>query len=739
MRLTRAQAAAQQIHLDEPEAQDSFAKSTTSKDEREPLGEITVNSIDGEKEARDDTQNAPAVVDENQGRGRGRKAKKAKEEGEAQGEVPEMTEHEIEQDMMLDGAIDEQHNVGAAASVEAEPVGVLPDRTRDADDQTPTQESQVSAAEEGNTAPSEVNSGTIEDTVVHHDITEPQTVIEESEPATPAVETEESILLPKRTPATDLQRKEAVGMRSTSNKENMAPFSPVSMQSPNIPEASVQPTPLPAGDPALEPIPQELANPSPAPLPDHQEVVEAESSSQELAPSGNALPPAANATSPPKPQRANSVIHKPTSRPSTLNRTSSVRQSTKTTSTLGRTSFVRQSTRPSRRPSSNDTDKSNEKREVSIPHSKPRPVGMKFPTPPPPAKSSKPPTKSTFMLPGEAVAAKLKAAKEAREKKDAEEDERKVFKARPAPKFAPVDGQVRQTKGSQLRQSLMVGKEEGATVGLGGLKRANSVRESIMGRASGVTAERKRMSVASKPLPGPTIAPLPKPETKTASTTPPAPKPAVGGDLKVKKRPSEATTTKQRISSISTREKVPGPRISSVSSSQPRNTSTSSTKPRVSSTGPTQPRQSITTAERARLSSLNSNRPSTTATKPASTQGRLSSINTLTTASARIPSSGRTASGSNKGKEVFNRAALEKQAEEKAKREKEEAAKKARAEAAERSRQLSRQWAEERKKKVLLKAKLGKEGKVEGIPAEEGAKEAMGGDDAVKEGEVIAA
>ncbi|KAK8210328.1 hypothetical protein M8818_003496 [Zalaria obscura] len=689
MRLTRAQAAAQQIHLDEPEAQDSFAKSTTSKDEREPLGEITVNSIDGEKEARDDTQNAPAVVDENQGRGRGRKAKKAKEEGEAQGEVPEMTEHEIEQDMMLDGAIDEQHNVGAAASVEAEPVGVLPDRTRDADDQTPTQESQVSAAEEGNTAPSEVNSGTIEDTVVHHDITEPQTVIEESEPATPAVETEESILLPKRTPATDLQRKEAVGMRSTSNKENMAPFSPVSMQSPNIPEASVQPTPLPAGDPALEPIPQELANPSPAPLPDHQEVVEAESSSQELAPSGNALPPAANATSPPKPQRANSVIHKPTSRPSTLNRTSSVRQSTKTTSTLGRTSFVRQSTRPSRRPSSNDTDKSNEKREVSIPHSKPRPVGMKFPTPPPPAKSSKPPTKSTFMLPGEAVAAKLKAAKEAREKKDAEEDERKVFKARPAPKFAPVDGQVRQTKGSQLRQSLMVGKEEGATVGLGGLKRANSVRESIMGRASGVTAERKRMSVASKPLPGPTIAPLPKPETKTASTTPPAPKPAVGGDLKVKKRPSEATTTKQ--------------------------------------------------PERARLSSLNSNRPSTTATKPASTQGRLSSINTLTTASARIPSSGRTASGSNKGKEVFNRAALEKQAEEKAKREKEEAAKKARAEAAERSRQLSRQWAEERKKKVLLKAKLGKEGKVEGIPAEEGAKEAMGGDDAVKEGEVIAA
>jgi hypothetical protein len=117
-----------------------------------------------------------------------------------------------------------------------------------------------------------------------------------------------------------------------------------------------------------------------------------------------------------------------------------------------------------KRINSNGSTKSNasstdglvEKKEVVIPHSKPRPISMSFPTPPPPPKSTKAPTQSKFQLPGEAVAAKLKAAKEARLQKESEEQKKKVFKARPAPSMTskPI---VRQTSTSQARQSLMGG------------------------------------------------------------------------------------------------------------------------------------------------------------------------------------------------------------------------------------------------------------------------------------------
>jgi hypothetical protein len=46
-----------------------------------------------------------------------------------------------------------------------------------------------------------------------------------------------------------------------------------------------------------------------------------------------------------------------------------------------------------------------------------RPVSVNFPTPPAPVRSTKPVTKSTFSLPGEAVAARLKAQREAREER----------------------------------------------------------------------------------------------------------------------------------------------------------------------------------------------------------------------------------------------------------------------------------------------------------------------------------
>lgn len=65
----------------------------------------------------------------------------------------------------------------------------------------------------------------------------------------------------------------------------------------------------------------------------------------------------------------------------------------------------------------------------------------------------------------------------------------------------------------------------------------------------------------------------------------------------------------------------------------------------------------------------------------------------------RAPSLGGSSSGAqmSKGKEVFGRNRMEKEARDKDRREKEEAAKKARAEAAERGRIASREWAEKMK------------------------------------------
>ncbi|KAF2004861.1 hypothetical protein P154DRAFT_518921 [Amniculicola lignicola CBS 123094] len=104
--------------------------------------------------------------------------------------------------------------------------------------------------------------------------------------------------------------------------------------------------------------------------------------------------------------------------------------------------------------------------------SKRRPISMSFPTPPPPAKSTRPPTKSTFQLPGEAVALRLKAAREERLKREAEEKERKekekekekelmkkpTFKARPAPVQKTAPPPIRQTAASKARENLMNSK-----------------------------------------------------------------------------------------------------------------------------------------------------------------------------------------------------------------------------------------------------------------------------------------
>ncbi|KAF2719486.1 hypothetical protein K431DRAFT_286609 [Polychaeton citri CBS 116435] len=191
-------------------------------------------------------------------------------------------------------------------------------------------------------------------------------------------------------------------------------------------------------------------------------------------------------------------------------RPSSVRQST----TLGRTSSVKRAAEakplnnkrplPASREPATSKPKPSERKETIIPHSKPRPVPISFPTPPPPPKSTKAPTRSTFTLPGEAIAAKLKAAREERMKKETEEKEKKpAFKARPAPastlKRTPS---VRQTASSAARLSIASGKPT-----------ATSSRDSIAGhrrtQSAAITSGTAPKRLSSIPDTKPTGKPSP--------------------------------------------------------------------------------------------------------------------------------------------------------------------------------------------------------------------------------------
>ena len=203
--------------------------------------------------------------------------------------------------------------------------------------------------------------------------------------------------------------------------------------------------------------------------------------------------------------------------------------------TLSRSSSVRQSSisKPepvSKRVTSSGITKDQmmaegEKKEAVIPHSKPRPFSMSFPTPPPPPKSTKAPTQSTFKLPGEAVAEKLKAAREARMQNQTEGEKKKTFKARPVPAGLSKAPSVRQTNASKARESIMNGKDfrvstTGPTVPL---KRASSVATTrpVVSRPRIVPNEKtKPVTSNNKPSPD-SLAVKKRPSTALAALTKP--------------------------------------------------------------------------------------------------------------------------------------------------------------------------------------------------------------------------
>ena len=126
-----------------------------------------------------------------------------------------------------------------------------------------------------------------------------------------------------------------------------------------------------------------------------------------------------------------------------------------------------------------------------------------------PAKSTKPPTRSTFTLPGEAIAQKLKLQREERVKREEEEENAKktTFKARPVPARLSMAPTVKMTVASKARMSLAQGekasihmgrKSSGPVIRPGGrISSVSSIKATVAGPSATSTAATTRRSTLS--------------------------------------------------------------------------------------------------------------------------------------------------------------------------------------------------------------------------------------------------
>jgi hypothetical protein len=278
-----------------------------------------------------------------------------------------------------------------------------------------------------------------------------------------------------------------------------------------------------------------------------------------------------------------------TTQSSTLSRSNSVKSgstgltNTKTTSSVSRLNSTRPRLSSVSVPPKDDTATKDTKTTDYL-ATRRRPISMQFPTPPPPTKSAKPPTKPTFTLPGDAITAKLKAAREDRLKREEEETQkRREFKARPIPgsvKNKPTAA-VKQTAASRARQSIIGsenskdGKEDtSAAVALGikpkqptttmtgaGLKRSSTVTAATTStkRTSTMPNTKPPSMAGSKPNPTHAEAAPKRPTTLSRSSSVSLPK---NTSTTVSRNPSRTMTAtdvalqRQKARAIFNRDKV---------------------------------------------------------------------------------------------------------------------------------------------------------------------------------------
>lgn len=147
-----------------------------------------------------------------------------------------------------------------------------------------------------------------------------------------------------------------------------------------------------------------------------------------------------------------------------------------------------------------------------------RPISLQFPNPPPVPKSTKPVTQSTFKLPGEDVAAKLKQAKEERQKRmEAKEAEKKEAKPRPTIR-KPVNTNPVPNK-SRLSTGGAMPVKEKENVPSGGLKRSSTVTGGKTNRASMIADRSKRSSMIGSAEQKAHSSSLSMPKQRAAATT----------------------------------------------------------------------------------------------------------------------------------------------------------------------------------------------------------------------------
>jgi hypothetical protein len=314
--------------------------------------------------------------------------------------------------------------------------------------------------------------------------------------------------------------------------------------------------------------------------------------------------------------------------------------------------------------------------------SKRRPISVSFPTPAPLPKG-RAPTKATFQLSSNDVVAKLKVQKEERQKRETEGAVRKArpISMPPPPKSnKPLTKPAFQLPGERIAEKLKAQKEERS-------KREAEAPTQPMPKQRPVSISMAPHAKSTKAL------------TKATFELPGS---AVAEKLRIKKeerlkRMEEAEAAKKEAALKARQAPVRKP-VTVPIRQQPGVT--------IAPPQPPQPTQSQLQPQPQpqRASSLASKRSSMSLSQPLS-QSRSTSTSSANRNSMIVPKAIVTADDAAqqklKGREVFNRDRMEKEARERERREKEEAAKRARAEAAERGRIASREWAERQRKKMM--------------------------------------
>ncbi|KAJ9655119.1 hypothetical protein H2198_005975 [Neophaeococcomyces mojaviensis] len=260
-----------------------------------------------------------------------------------------------------------------------------------------------------------------------------------------------------------------------------------------------------------------------------------------------------------------------------------------------------------------------------------------------PSKSTKPPTTSTFALPGDAIAEKLKAQREAREEK-MKQPKMSLAEQKSAKLKADREAREERVRQNQEKAREVSNSDKPKPVVKHNRPLSVHMQPSIAPREN--KASQARMSRVFSGSDKENVAP--QPATAAAPST-------SRGSLAVTKTRMDSSTTTTKPNTAANRKSV-------VIQSSTRGLEARPSKPRPASAV-------ITSAQHAKIASI-SNGQKSTVTKEDAVHQKV------------------------RGKEVFMRSRQNLEQEQKEKREKEEAARKARAEAAAAGRQASREWAE---------------------------------------------